>query len=390
MKIGIAGPVDIGLLADMVNQDAANLPEVFSFPLTAHIARELHRQGHEVAVFVLSYKARKEYEFHGKGFSIYVTPARHAYFAVLDMFRKEVWLLRKAMEHAECDIIHAHWHYEFALAALGFPDKCLITLHDAPLRVFRYLKAPLHYRILRRFVMGTMVLSRSRHLTAVSPYLTKYFSSHFPRRNDITVIPNGIATDDDIFVLPEVRTVDGPVTFGYIGAQSKGKNPQTAIAAFRLARKQLSDSHLLMFGKFADDFVLENRGDGLVFPGQLPHCKLLSQLVDDVDILVQTTREESFGMAILEGMAKGVPVIGGENSGAVPYLLDYGKCGMLTDINDPAAVAECMVKLASDTKLCYDITCHAQERVKAHFLLPTVVEHYIKKYSQILGDNETT
>ena len=55
-------------------------------------------------------------------------------------------------------------------------------------------------------------------------------------------------------------------------------------------------------------------------------------------------------MVLVEAMAQGTPVIAGVHSGAVSYVLGEGAAGVLTDIRDPAAIAEAIVWLLSDAE----------------------------------------
>jgi len=59
----------------------------------------------------------------------------------LDLFAAERAGVRQAMEEDPCDLIHAQWTYEFALAALATGQPTLVTAHDAPWRVLRHMPA---------------------------------------------------------------------------------------------------------------------------------------------------------------------------------------------------------------------------------------------------------
>jgi glycosyltransferase involved in cell wall biosynthesis len=54
-----------------------------------------------------------------------------------------------------------------------------------------------------------------------------------------------------------------------------------------------------------------------------------------MSILLHPALEESFGMAVAEAMALGLPVVAGVEAGGLPWLLDEGKAGFLTDVRDP-------------------------------------------------------
>ena len=74
--------------------------------------------------------------------------------------------------------------------------------------------------------------------------------------------------------------------------------------------------------------------DGVNFVGPVDPDELID-IYEQVDLMVHPSMEESFGMVLVEAMARKIPVIGGEKSGAVPWVLDNGKAGVLTDIRSP-------------------------------------------------------
>lgn len=56
-------------------------------------------------------------------------------------------------------------------------------------------------------------------------------------------------------------------------------------------------------------------------------------------------------MVVLGAMVTGTPVIGGNQSGTIPFRLDQRKSGMLCDINSPEDIAKCVLKLLKNADL---------------------------------------
>jgi glycosyltransferase involved in cell wall biosynthesis len=54
-------------------------------------------------------------------------------------------------------------------------------------------------------------------------------------------------------------------------------------------------------------------------------------------------------------MALGLPIIGGDSSGAVPWILDNGNAGELININDPNEIAKAIFKLSRNKILRQEI-----------------------------------
>ena len=116
MKIGIAGPVSLEPLKPWLPKDFA-LPSVYSFPLIGRLAAGLLTRGHEITLFAGSEALKETLSLSHGPLSLKITP-RRARWAAYDFYAKEVRFLNDAMRACRCDIIHAHWSYEFAKAAL--------------------------------------------------------------------------------------------------------------------------------------------------------------------------------------------------------------------------------------------------------------------------------
>ena len=82
---------------------------------------------------------------------------------------------------------------------------------------------------------------------------------------------------------------------------------------------------------------MSDKGDNIYFKGKYDFTNLMAELAD-CDILLHTSRHESFGMVLVEAMAMGIPVVAGQNSGGVCEILSEGG-GVLVEVKDPLKVA---------------------------------------------------
>jgi glycosyltransferase involved in cell wall biosynthesis len=82
-------------------------------------------------------------------------------------------------------------------------------------------------------------------------------------------------------------------------------------------------------------------------------------------------------------MAKGVPVVGGKNSGGVPWLLNHGAAGLLVDIGSPEAVANGMIELVAKEELYKGLAQRAYQRAAESFTLDAVVRQYLDVYQSV-------
>ena len=90
-------------------------------------------------------------------------------------------------------------------------------------------------------------------------------------------------------------------------------------------------------------------------------------------------------MAVLEAMAVGTPVVGGAQSGGIPYMIDHGRTGLLCDVADPARIAGAMATLLDDEPLRRQLGAAAQKHVFQHYSASVVVDRYLDAYERVLA-----
>ena len=171
MKIGFAGPASLHMLANHVRNGQA-LPAGYEFPPMSMWTLQLLARGHRVVLFTHAPGITEPRSYFGDRLTIHIGRQR-ARGRARDFFAVERRDLVEFMRADPCDIIHANWTYEFALAALDSGQPVLVTAHDAPLRVLWYLPSP--YRFMR-LCMAWRVARRAPYLTAVSQDTAGHFA----------------------------------------------------------------------------------------------------------------------------------------------------------------------------------------------------------------------
>ena len=401
LHIGIAGPIATEHVADFLTGDTSGMPEGYTgAPLTGVLIGELLKLGHKVSAFTTDssiYPNSGVVKASGPNFDYYICPARprawrlnkHRLGRALDGFAYETEQILIAINRAKPDIIHAHWTYEFAQAAIKTGIPHLITCHDAPAVVLRYTRSL--YRAIR-YLMARAVFNKGKHYTAVSPYMAKAVQHYTPV--PITIVPNPLAD----FVLASGRVRHMPTT-KRIGMICNGwddlKNPKPSLQAFAKLHGNQPTSELHLFGS---GFGLgepaqqwcnkQNLTTGMVFHGAIPHKQLIEQL-NGLDLLLHPSLEESFGVVIAEAMALGLPIVAGRHSGAVPWVVgidditDNCCSAMLTDVSNPSAILSAM-EVAFDQHYP-ERSISGYVRARQMFSLGVIAEAYTELYRQVLS-----
>jgi glycosyltransferase involved in cell wall biosynthesis len=119
----------------------------------------------------------------------------------------------------------------------------------------------------------------------------------------------------------------------------------------------------------------------IIFHGAIPFNQLMSKLAE-MDVFLHTSREESFGMVIVEAMAMGIPVVAGINSGGPEWILKDGG-GLLVNINSVDDVKEALVNLMSPPvySRCSEV---ARKVALNRFSKKIVVHQYLDAYDLLL------
>jgi glycosyltransferase involved in cell wall biosynthesis len=396
MKIGIAGPISTENIAQFLDGDISGLPHGYvGAPLFGNLIGALLDHGHSIVAYTTSSDMPPStcVSASGDRFKITYCSVRPHTFRyskgrwgrAFDAFKYERAILSQSMQDDTPDLVHAHWSYEFALAAIESGLPHLVTCHDAPQVVLRHVPNP--YRLVRYF-MARRVLKRAQHLTAVSPYLKQKVEGY--ARAPISVVPNPLPVHPAHFAA-SARLYDPirPRIAMVLNGWGALKNPQPALQAFAALRSMLPGAELSIMGidygpggKAESWAQSQGVAQGVHFMGPQPYPVLLAKLAES-DLLLHPSLEETFGMSIAEAMSLGVPVVGGQTSGAVPWVI--GEAGRLVDVRSPKAIAQAALELLNDAQALIGLGAQAKSNTLGRFSPDAVAAAYESHYRQVVA-----
>ena len=391
MRVTLVGPCSPSDISHLFYKDdalrARGLIGYRGVPVSL-LAEAIHKLGHEVFIVTsASIPADSRQKFVGEKIELRVISQRpRARDLAFSFFKKERNLLLHELSDIDCDIIHAHWTYEFALAALATGKPVLVTAHDAPLTIFRYLFDP--YRFFR-LLMACLTRSKIQYLSTVSPYLLSRWKKEMFWRKVTPVIPNiapfTIATDVEYH-----ETATRVLT---ISDGGKRKNVKTLLKAWPSVLEQNPNVRLELVGHGLgsnDDLAIwaaKNHFDqSVIWHGYLER-EQISNLLAITDVLVHPSLEEAQPMVPLEAMCFGIPIIGGVNSGGVPWTVK--EAGILVNVRSSKEIAGAINRLLVDKNLRQKLGARGQVRVKREFSPEAVAKQYMNYYKSILEFNKS-
>src|SRR5437764_6724420 len=100
--------------------------------------------------------------------------------------------------------------------------------------------------------------------------------------------------------------------------------------------------------------------------GPQPLAQVQQELRQSAVAVVCSSGFESFSFSTLEAMAAARPIVG-SRVGAIPELLDDGRCGLIAAPGNVAQFADSLDRLLSDHELCQHLALAAHDRARRRY-----------------------
>jgi len=236
----------------------------------------------------------------------------------------------------------------------------------------------------------TFSINKSDVVTSVSKSLKDETLKLFNITNDIEVIPNFIELNKNIIEanIPCHRSAiarEHERVITHISNFRKVKRIPDVIKIFDKIQQQIP-AKLMMVGdgpeKEKAERLCHELGiqDKVIFFG---NSNEIDKILSYSDLFLLPSETESFGLAALEAMASGVPVIS-SNSGGLPEVNFDGISGYLSNVGDIDAMAANALKIISDDLALKQFKAMALQTAKQfdiQNILPMYEELYLRAMS---------
>ncbi|MGV4414465.1 N-acetyl-alpha-D-glucosaminyl L-malate synthase BshA [Chryseobacterium sp. T1] len=290
----------------------------------------------------------------------------------------------------DLDILHAHYAIPFAYCAFyakqmlkedGKDIPLITTLHGTDITLVG--QHPTYNKAVE------FSINQSEAITSVSESLKQNTLKNFNIKKEIKVITNFIDNSlfidkstccRDQFAKPEEKLLI------HVSNLRSVKRIEDVLEIFKNVEKDI-DCKLIIIGEGPDMekincFLTEN-------PELISKIRLLGKvnelyrILKLADLFLLPSEQESFGLAALEAMAAGVPVIS-SNAGGIPEVNIHGKTGFVANIGDVEAMTNYAKQLLSDQNLLATMKQNAKENAEL-FDIKNIIPQYINLYNEVLA-----
>lgn len=277
------------------------------------------------------------------------------------------------LHHSQYDVIYVNAGNETAGYCLGHAIRATIAQTMKP-KMLMGICAPSVHRFPRLFpeLCWRFSCSSFDEILALSQYSKTAISSEYHvSRSRIRVTYGGV---DDVFLSAgKKRALNDRLILLFCGRIDE-PGGQKGIDILLKSVSMVSKRH---------DFLLEIVGTGsglkhyekevirlgidsrVVFKGFVEHDRLPNEYTK-ADLFVFPSRNESFGLAICEAMAMGLPVVS-TRVGAIPEIVEDRKTGILVDPDNPAALAIAIEEMLANPSMMEGMGLKGRDRVIQNF-----------------------
>lgn len=232
-------------------------------------------------------------------------------------------------------------------------------------------------------------INESDGVTAVSDYLRRETKEHFDVEGDIEVIPNFIDTTrfhpSNKEYFKRALCPNGEKVLVHVSNFRPVKRAPEVVEVFHRLREEGHAVKLLLVGDGPDRATAEHRARNLnVYEDVrfLGKQDPVEEILSIADVFLMPSGSETFGLAALEAMACGVPVVCSD-IGGLPELVIEGETGFRCPLGDVEALTDRTRRLLLEEDVHRRMAEASLARAHGEFDVDRIVPRYEAYYESI-------
>lgn len=255
-------------------------------------------------------------------------------------------------------------------------SPAVVTFHnyyldDEAMRAASFAQKLFYSTILKRAV--TQSVARATVVTAVSDFTAGLVKNHLGYAGTVEVIKNGV---DEARFCPTGEQHQGTdCRVLYSGNLTRRKG---AHLIDYIAQGLPAGSHMAITSGLRTD-QLGNADDQIQSLGRIPYEEI-HKAYQSADVLIFPTLREGLGLAAVEAMACGLPVVSTRCS-ALPEVVDHGKGGYLCEPYDGPTLLKRVRELIENPAMRQEMGEYNREKVLREFRLQQMLDSYAELFS---------
>ncbi|MFF2752140.1 glycosyltransferase [Psychrobacillus sp. NPDC058041] len=272
--------------------------------------------------------------------------------------------LKKMLKEWNPDVLHSHFVSSYGLlGAMVNYKKYFVSVWGKDIFVF-----PKKSRLNKKLIEFT--LNKATAICSTSHVMAKETNLYTNRPIEVT--PFGVDIEK-FYPSPNIAEADEKIIVGTVKALEDKYGIADLVRGFALFHKEFPNSELLITGEGPQraeyEELAKNMGieEVTTFTGKVPNTEVPAVIRKMSIFAVPSTEDsESFGVAAVEAMACGVPVVV-SNVGGLPEVVVQDVTGIVTDKNSPEQLAAAFKKLARNSDLRASMGKAGVAHVKEHY-----------------------
>lgn len=293
------------------------------------------------------------------------------------------------VKYEKLDLLHVHYAIPHASAAYmakqilhsqGIEIPFITTLHGTDITLVG--RDPSFEPVI------TFCINASDAVTAVSESLKQSTYDHFATTREIHVIPNFVVPNNEKSETPSAfrsnYAQEGEKILCHISNFRKVKRVEDVVEIFYRVQQQIP-SKLILAGDGPERYAVERLvrdlqlQEHVLFLGKVRDT---AHVLETADLFLLPSETESFGLAALEAMAVGVPVIS-SNTGGIPEVNIHDVTGYLSDVGDVEEMANNALTLLKDENKLESFKKNALIRSR-YFDMKVILPIYEELYEEVI------